>query len=216
MKFAIFARGTAASAALVAATLALSTSAWAQTSHGSTHTMQDGTVMQGMSHDSGHGNAAMSGGGHGGGGHGAAQDIGRAGVNPTRTINITMGDNYYEPERIALAHGETVRFVITNTGSFLHEFNINTAASHAEHGPMMAMMFEMGALEPDRINHAVMNASKGTGHDMSHDAPNSVLIEPGQTREVTWTFDTMKDLEFACNIPGHYDSGMVGDFAIAH
>ena len=189
----------ALSAAVAAALLAVPF-ANAQT----THVMQDGTVMQGMTHGSGHG------------GHGAAQGIGHAGGHPTRTINITMGDNYYEPERISLAHGETVRFVVTNTGDFLHEFNINTPASHVAHAPMMAMMFEMGALEYNRINHAVINASKGTGHDMSHDEPNSVLVEPGQTRQITWTFDTMKDLEFACNIPGHYDAGMVGDFAIAH
>ena len=190
-------------AAVVAAVLLATPLAYAQSSHGS-------------GHDDGHGSATSNHGGGHGGGHGAAEGIGHAGGHASRTITVTMGDNYYEPETISLAHGETVRFVITNTGSFLHEFNINTGASHEAHAPMMAMMFEMGALEADRINHAVMNASKGTGHDMSHDEPNSVLIEPGQTREVTWTFDTMKDLEFACNIPGHYDSGMVGEFAIAH
>ena len=161
------------------------------------------------SHDGGHSQGAT-------GDHEASASIGRAGTNPTRTINITMGDNYYEPEALSIAHGETVRFVITNAGDFLHEFNINTAASHADHAPMMQMMVDMGMLEADKVNRAAMAASKGSGHDMSHDEPNSVLIEPGQTAEVVWTFDTKAELEFACNIPGHYASGMVGEFAITH
>ena len=154
-------------------------------------------------HDSGHG-------------HGGAADIGTPGHSPSRTINVTMFDNYYEPENISIAHGETVKFVIKNEGEFVHEFNINTPSEHAAHAPMMEMMFEMGMIESDKINRAAMEASKGSGHDMSHDEANSVLMEPGETREVTWTFNTNSDLEFACNIPGHYDSGMAGEFAIAH
>lgn len=185
-------RGFAARAVLVAASLTLSAPAFAQSDHGAGH-----------------------GGGHGAG-HGDTVNIGRAGVNPTRTINITMGDNFYEPESLSIAHGETIRFVITNTGDFLHEFNINTAASHEAHAPMMEMMFEMGMLEMDKINHAAMEATRGSGHDMTHDEPNSVLVEPGKTAEVIWIFDTQADLEFACNVPGHYASGMVGDLKIAH
>lgn len=152
------------------------------------------------------------------GGHGEAstKSIGSPGTNPTRTINVSLNDNYYEPENISVSKGETVRFVLKNDGEFLHEFNINTPEAHAEHAPMMAMMVEMGVLEVDRINHDAMNASKGTGHDMSHDEPNSVLIEPGKSAEIVWKFDTEAKLEFACNIPGHYDSGMAGPVNISH
>ncbi len=45
---------------------------------------------------------------------------------------------------------------------------------------------------------------------MKHYDPNSVLIEPGATEELVWTFTNATGLEFACNIPGHYQSGMVG------
>lgn len=149
-------------------------------------------------------------------GHGDSTGIGSPGTNPTRTINVSLKDNFYEPESISVSKGETVRFVLKNDGEFLHEFNINTPEAHAEHAPMMAMMVEMGVLEPDRINHEVMNASKGSDHDMSHDEPNSVLVEPGKSAEIVWTFDTEANLEFACNIPGHYDSGMAGPVKISH
>ena len=161
---------------------------------------------------------ALAAGTHGGGhGHGGASaDIGTPGGTPVRTIPVMLYDNYYEPESISVRHGETVRFVLRNAGDFVHEFNINTPASHASHAPMMEMMFEMGMISFDKVNRAAMAASKGTGHDMSHDEPNSVLLEPGESRELVWTFDTDATLEFACNIPGHYDSGMAGDIAIAH
>ncbi|EWY42482.1 hypothetical protein N825_00770 [Skermanella stibiiresistens SB22] len=132
----------------------------------------------------------------------------------TRTIQITMGDNFYEPETIPVKAGETVRFVIKNTGEFLHEFNIGTTAMHAAHQKEMAMMVDHGMLSATgvdvkkmKMDHSTM---PGMGHSMKHDDPNSVLVEPGQTKELVWKFTKPATLEFACNMPGHYESGMVG------
>ena len=59
------------------------------------------------------GSPAFAAGGHGNGG---AADIGKPGKasDVTRTINIVMKDNFYEPENLTLKEGETVRFVIKN------------------------------------------------------------------------------------------------------
>ena len=51
----------------------------------------------------------------------------------------------------------------------------------------------------------------GMGHDMRHDDPTSVLVEPGKTKELVWKFTKNAELEFACNMPGHYEAGMVGN-----
>lgn len=135
-------------------------------------------------------------------------------TSKTRTVQIEMGDNYYKPESIQVKAGETVKFVIRNKGEFLHEFNIGTAAMHAEHQKEMAMMFEHGMMTPTGVNEKMMNMDHskmpGMGHSMKHDDPNSVLVEPGKTKELTWKFSKDTALEFACNIPGHYESGMVG------
>jgi len=48
------------------------------------------------------------------------------------------------------------------------------------------------------------------GKPMKHDNPNSVLIEPGKTKELIWKFHKARRVKFACNVPGHYQSGMVG------
>ena len=153
---------------------------------------------------------------HSHGHSGPSAAIGSPGGTPSRTVNIVMYDNYYEPENVSIAHGETIKFVVKNAGDFVHEFNVNTPDQHTAHGPRMAMLFEMGMIEPDKIKRAEMAATKGSDHDMSHDAPNSLLLEPGETQELVWTFNTNLDLEFACNVPGHYDAGMAGIFDIAH
>lgn len=146
------------------------------------------------------------------GGHGAKTNIGMPGkaADATRTIEIKMLDNFYEPENISVKEGETVRFVIKNAGEFVHEFNIGTAAMHASHQKEMTMMMEHGILESDKINHDMMKMDMGGGKTMEHNDPNSVLLEPGKSSEVVWTFAKAGKIEFACNVPGHYDAGMMG------
>lgn len=155
---------------------------------------------------------AIAGGTHGSG-HGAKTSIGEAGKasQVTRTIEIKMYDSYFEPETIDIKEGETVRFVVKNAGEFVHEFNIGTSAMHASHQQEMMMMMEHGALEADKINHSMMKMDMGGGKTMTHNDPNSVLLEPSKSSEVIWKFSKKSKLEFACNVPGHYESGMVGE-----
>lgn len=150
-----------------------------------------------------------------GGGHDTI-DIGRPGEASavSRTIEVVMSDNFYEPESITVKAGETIRFVVRNEGELVHEFNIGTFAMHAAHQEQMAMMVEHGVLEADRINHdaaKAMQASMGHGE---HDDPNSTLLEPGKVGEVIWTFPEDTELEFACNVPGHYEAGMQGEIKL--
>ena len=157
---------------------------------------------------------ALAAGSHAGGhGHGAA--IGEPGdaAAADRTVEIVMGDNYFEPERLTIAAGETIRFVIHNDGEFLHEFNLGTAAMHAAHQKEMATMMQHGMLTPTGIDHDRMMMDHG-GSAMTHDDPNSVLVEPGKTAELVWKFTAATDLEFACNVPGHYDAGMMGEIDV--
>ncbi|MEQ8335437.1 cupredoxin domain-containing protein [Nisaea sp.] len=155
---------------------------------------------------------ALAAGSHGGG-HGMHdKKIGGPGdpAKVSRTIEITMHDNFYEPESLNIKEGETIRFVIRNAGEFVHEFNIATAAMHEAHRPEMMMMVEHGVLEPDRINHEAAKAMQASmGHGM-HDEANSVLLEPSKSGEIIWTFPENAELEFACNVPGHYETGMHG------
>lgn len=153
-------------------------------------------------------------GGHGGDHH--AQMHGQPGKASaaSRTVEVVMGDNFYEPETITVTAGETIRFKVRNAGELVHEFNVGSPEMHAAHKDEMMMMMQHGVLMPDRIDAKAAKAMQASmGHGM-HDDPNSVLLEPGKTGEVIWTFPASGEIqiEFACNVPGHYESGMVGEF----
>ena len=47
-------------------------------------------------------------------------------------------------------------------------------------------------------------------HSLAHSHSNSVMLEPQGQGEIIWKFSKDIELEMACNIPGHYESGMVG------
>jgi uncharacterized cupredoxin-like copper-binding protein len=156
--------------------------------------------------------AALAAGAHSGGhGHSGPAAFGEPGkaAEADRTIEIVMGDNYFEPETLNIREGETIRFVVRNDGEFLHEFNLGTAAMHAAHQEEMMTMMAHGMLTPTGVDHDKMQMNHGNG-GMAHDDPNSILVEPGKTQELVWKFAATTDLEFACNIPGHYDAGMMG------
>ena len=160
------------------------------------------------------GTSAMASVGHG------KDDTGQLGAaaDVNRTIEVRMGDIFFVPENISVKPGETVRFVLRNEGSLLHEFNIGKAAAHAAHQKEMATMFQNGTLTPSGHGQAMADMEHGSGGmkmvGMEHNDPNSVLIEPGATKELIWTFYKSTSLEFACNVPGHYQSGMVGQFEV--
>ncbi|MCP8690004.1 cupredoxin domain-containing protein [Marinobacterium sedimentorum] len=157
---------------------------------------------------------AMAGGSHGSHGDEATPNIGQPGVaaQATRTVSITLYDNYYEVDALDVKAGETLHFELKNEGALLHEFNIGTAPMHKNHQREMrkmvasGMMTETGMVEMDHSNMPGME-------DMKHDDPNSILLAPGESGELTWTFSGDAELEFACNMPGHYQAGMVGEFS---
>jgi uncharacterized cupredoxin-like copper-binding protein len=156
---------------------------------------------------------AFAGAGHTGGHHSAMHGAAGKASAASRTIEVVMYDNYYEPETMVQA-GETVRFVVKNSGDFVHEFNIGTPDMHAAHGSEMQMMVDHGVLEYNRINEEAAKAMQAAmGHGL-HNDPNSALLEPGATGEVVWTFPADGEIEFACNVPGHYDAGMSGEIEL--
>ena len=159
--------------------------------------------------------AGSHGGGHGGpASHAHSAAIGEPGkaAEASRTVAIEMAENRFTPERIEVKKGETVRFVVRNAGELVHEFNIGTAAMHAAHQKEMQLMVDHGVIESDRINRERMKMDMGGGKTMEHNDPNSILVEPGKTGEIVWKFSRDGEFEFACNVPGHYDAGMVGRF----
>ena len=112
----------------------------------------------------------------------------------SRSIEVSTEDTMaYEPSSIEVTAGETVTFVVTNAGGAIHEFTLGDAAMQMEHAEAMAHM----------------------PSGMAHELPNSIAIEPGETKRLTWQFGQAGTLEFACHEPGHYDAGMHGQITVS-
>ncbi|HZI36776.1 MAG TPA: hypothetical protein VFF24_00615 [Acidimicrobiia bacterium] len=106
------------------------------------------------------------------------------------TINIRAFHSRFEPDRVTVKPGSTVRFVIQNADPIDHEFIIGPPETHDIH--------EKG--EP-RIHGAV---------------PGEVTVPAGTTMETTWTFGPSgsPDVSYGCHLAGHWDYGMHGQALI--
>jgi uncharacterized cupredoxin-like copper-binding protein len=137
-------------------------------------------------------------------GPGHAMSGGKAGdpAKVTRTIEVVATDNAFSLKSLQTRDGETIRFVVRNEGFDPHEFLIGTAHEHAEHIEMMRAMIE--AEKKGQHAHAAT---------MADEHASGVTVEPGKTQSFVWTFARTANLEFACDIPGHYKDGMHGPIA---
>ena len=129
--------------------------------------------------------------------------------NVDRVIKVLMYDNYYQPNSFRIKNNETIKFEVENKGELVHEFNIATKEMHLKHQPEMMKMVENEILLADKIDKKKMKEMAKKDHSMSHSHANSVLLEPNENAEIIWKFNTEAKLEAACNIPGHYETGMI-------
>ena len=106
----------------------------------------------------------------------------------TRNVNVEMNDAMrFRPDSIRVKRGETIRFIVRNTGKVKHEMVLGTIKELKEHAEMMRKFPEM-----------------------EHADPNQVSVEPGMTGELVWRFTRAGTFDFACLVPGHFEAGMVG------
>ena len=128
-----------------------------------------------------------------------------------RVVKIKMYDNYYEPNFVKIKKGETIKFIIENLGELVHEYNIGTKEMHIKHQPEMQKLIDHEIILGDKIDRIKMKKMSKMDHSLGHSHANSVMLEPKKTGELIWKFSKDIKLEMACNIPGHYETGMVGN-----
>lgn len=121
--------------------------------------------------------------------------IGKPGLaaKVSRTVTIEMTDDMrFSPANISVKQGETVRFIVKNSGKLKHEFTLGTEKSLKEHYEVMKKFPEM-----------------------EHDEPNTANVAAGMSGEVIWHFTQTGIIHFACLHPGHYEAGMKGFVKVA-
>ena len=127
----------------------------------------------------------------------------------SRVIKVIMYDNYYEPSSFQINAGETIKFEVENAGELVHEFNIANKMMHINHQPEMEKMVENEILFADSIDKDKMKKMAKMDKSMGHSHSNSVLLEPKQKGDIIWKFVNAINIEVACNVPGHYQAGMI-------
>ncbi|PIF76891.1 putative cupredoxin-like copper-binding protein [Variovorax sp. 54] len=116
--------------------------------------------------------------------------IGKPGVaaKVTRTVQVDMTDAMrFTPADIKVRQGETVRFVVKNSGVLKHELVLGTEKALKAHYDAMKK-----------------------NPEMEHADPNMVTLAAGKTGEIVWQFTQAGKVDFGCLQPGHYDAGMKG------
>jgi uncharacterized cupredoxin-like copper-binding protein len=111
----------------------------------------------------------------------------------SRTITVDMSDSMrFTPAALTVKQGETVKFIVKNSGKTMHEFVLGTMAEFKAHADMM---------------------KKHPG--MEHEEPYMAHVAPGKTATVVWQFTKAGDFHFGCLLPGHLEAGMVGTINVA-
>jgi uncharacterized cupredoxin-like copper-binding protein len=110
-----------------------------------------------------------------------------------RTIAIDMADTMrFTPAEVKVKQGDTVKFVVRNSGKTMHEMVIGTEEELRKHAALM---------------------KKHPG--MEHDEPYMAHVRPGGKEEITWTFTQAGSFMYGCLIPGHWEAGMKGSIVVA-
>lgn len=110
----------------------------------------------------------------------------------TRTIHVDMSDAMrFSPASLSVTQGETVRFVVKNSGKVMHEFVLGTLAELKEHAALMKKF-----------------------PNMEHDEPYMAHVAPGKTETIVWQFSKAGDFHYGCLLPGHFEAGMVGSLNV--
>ena len=122
------------------------------------------------------------------------KEFGREGdpKKASRTVRIDMSDKMrFTPASLTVKQGDTVKFVVKNSGKVMHEMVIGTVKELKEHAEMMR-------------KHPTME----------HDEPYMAHVAPGKSETMVWQFTKAGEFNFGCLVPGHFEAGMIGKVTV--
>ena len=109
-----------------------------------------------------------------------------------QTVDVKLSDSLrIDPPTMSFRAGQTVHFVITNTGSTNHEFFLGDEAEQMAHDG------EMGGMA-----------------GMTHDEAQGIGVMPGETKTLDYTFAKAGMYQAGCHVNGHYAAGMMSTITV--
>lgn len=131
---------------------------------------------------------------------------GRA-VAPTadRTVQIQLGEHFFQPEGVKLKAGETVAIELVNQGQLAHEFMIGREAT--------VKQGKADGYQTDFFKGVKLSQTATQGQaklDVAHGHGAMVKLDGGSKTTLVFTVpkDRAGEWELGCFEPGHYESGM--------
>ena len=110
----------------------------------------------------------------------------------SRTVRIDMSDRMrFTPASLSIRQGDTMKFVVKNSGKVMHEMVLGSLKELKEHAEMM---------------------KKHPG--MEHDEAFMAHVAPGKTAIMVWQFSRAGEFHYGCLVPGHFEAGMVGNIVV--
>ena len=135
-----------------------------------------------------------------------------------RVVEVELSEFAITAAANTFAPGETVEFVVTNSGVVEHEFRLSNqhrvdehiASGHADHAEGAMSDEEMAAMDDDGDGDAHEDAGHG-----GEPVDAVLVVAAGETASMTFTFPENTDdyTVQACLIPGHYEAGMATDLS---
>lgn len=109
-----------------------------------------------------------------------------------RTVTVDMSDKMrFAPAQLTVRRGETVRFIVRNSGKVMHEMVLGTMEELKAHAELM---------------------KKFPG--MEHDEPHMAHVKPGRSAQMVWQFTRPGEFYYGCLMPGHFEAGMIGKIIV--
>ena len=111
----------------------------------------------------------------------------------SKTVEIAMEDIKFDQSTLTVEAGEAIEFRFVNDGKIAHDAFIGDVGAQLEHAVEMAEMD--GASE-----HSVEEAA--------------IVLQPGESGELSYTFSEPGAYQVGCHQPGHYEAGMKIDVTV--
>jgi uncharacterized cupredoxin-like copper-binding protein len=124
-------------------------------------------------------------------------------------VDVAMEDIRFSETSMAVTTGTTVRFRFDNVGKIAHDAFVGDLEAQMDHEAEMAQMSGIAD-----ASHA--GNTQGDAHSDSHGADEPALVlQPGETGELSYTFDQPGTYEIGCHQPGHYAAGMKMEITVS-
>lgn len=110
-----------------------------------------------------------------------------------KAVTIAMEDIKFDQTTLTVKAGETIDFQFTNVGQIAHDAYIGDTAAQMDHESEMGEMGGAG------------------GHS---DEAAALVLQPGESGALSYTFDEPGTYQVGCHQPGHYAAGMIIDVTV--